>query len=577
MNLFFLLALGPTLARPAPTIGTTAPDSGWDVSPPVSFPIAFVDVTVVPMTADTVLPHYTVIVDRDRIIAVGPRDRLVVPRGAQIIDGHGRFLLPGLADMHVHLSDTLALEMLLANGVTTARDLDGTPQLLDWRQSIAAGQREGPELIVAAPIIYGTGKDTDSAAARARTDVASDAQIGYDLIKVYGGLSRTEMVAVGAEARRHHLPVVGHLPVRVGLAASIRAGLIEVAHAEELYTEFVPGYDRDHPPDNPVALKLVADSVPRAAEILHAGGARLVPTLVELSTVDQMMRSPAVLLAQASSAYLPVLDRAAIQAGTERHQSLARRTPAFLTFISHLLDLSKAVTRDSYLAGVPIVMGTDAGITGVVPGFTVHDELGNLVALGLPPYAALRTATVNATLDAPDGKSFGTIEVGKRADLLLVDGNPLVNVAAVRTVAGVMRRGRWYPRDAVRHMLAQVLDFTRAESSFVSTIRAIGVDRAVQRWKTNPRVGSAGLPVREKTFVMLGNALLGDGRTVDAVAAFRLAASAAPRSPRPLRGLADALVASGDTTHAVAAYRHALELDPTSSDARQALTRIGHP
>jgi len=431
---------------------------------------AFVDVVLVAMITDVALPSQTVLIAGDRIVAIGPVGEVDVPSGATVIDGRGAHLMPGLADMHVHLEDVWPvpiLDLFLANGVTTVRNMNAQdPQVLAWRDAVSEGTRRGPTIFTAGPTIYEDVADLGAL-------VADQLDQGYDFVKLYSYLSPEGFDEAMAAIRANEGYAIGHVPYAVGLDGVIAAGMDEIAHLEELSFELVE-FDRaaelgigewvpyileraEAELQSSGVDELLAERIDRAVAAL--GGADIpVATTVFISDliVEKLLR-PDAFLARPELAYMPTAYMAEFEAGTETHQvQFAGHEDISALRYTVVLMLLRAL----HDAGVPLLLGTDAGTgsLGLPPGFTIHDELGILIGNGLTPYEAIQTGTVHASaaIEAMTGDDdFGTIEVGKRADLLLVGGNPLEDVAHIdEQLRGVMAAGVWYPEPELSEMIA---------------------------------------------------------------------------------------------------------------------------
>jgi imidazolonepropionase-like amidohydrolase len=391
---------------------------------------AFVDVNVVPMDTERVLERHTVLVRDGRIAAVG--QEAAVPDDAVRIDGRGRYLMPGLADMHAHNWYEEEHLMFLANGVTTIRNMWGTPMQQQWRREIEAGTRLGPTLHTSGPILDGTPAvwpqstivTTVEAARKAVHRIKAE---GYPSLKVYNSLRADVYEALVAEARTLGLRVVGHVPRAVGLEGVLAAKQDSIEHVE--------GY-----------LDLPVDRRQSFAERTAALGVWNCPTLVVYWSHlrwDELPQRP-------EMKYVPVPMRDTWKAMTKRrpdarHEKRLRR----------LREASRAVTQALHAAGARLLLGTDCGTPYIVAGWSVHRELELLVEAGLTPYEALRAGTVSAAAYLRD--DFGTVQVGKRADLVLVEANPLADVKHAARRVGVMVRGRWLPAYGLqKHLDARV-------------------------------------------------------------------------------------------------------------------------
>ena len=437
---------------------------------------AFKNVHLVPMTSDRIVEDQTVLVKGDRIIEIGPSTQIQIPRNAQVIDGQGAFLMPGLADMHVHLRNDWPLsqlDMYLAHGVTTIRDLGGQEFMLRWRDEIKTGRRSGPTIYVAAPIVYGYEKNAP--------DLPAERIPGFDCLKLYSYFSKNNFREAMQNAKKLNLYTVGHIPYAVGLDGVIEKGLDEIAHIEELIYEFVE-FDRtrDLQPEQwlPYIIKSAIQQNNRSHDFevenlssaqikrltmlvskLKSANIPVCTTLVIDEVIVQKLFAPKKFQARPEYIYLPTAYRQALLNGEEKHQVQFRDVEKLAPF---KYDLDKILLVELHRAGVPLVLGTDAGTgaMGIVPGVSLHGELRILVENGLTPYEAIKTGTVNASnvAAAMTGKNeFGTIEVGQRADLILVNQNPLENIEHIRDNQGVMAGGKWYERAYLKAIIDPAL------------------------------------------------------------------------------------------------------------------------
>jgi imidazolonepropionase-like amidohydrolase len=379
----------------------------------------FVDVNVVPMDRERVLEHRTVLVRDGRIAAVTRAGQEVaLPAGARRIDGRGRYLLPGLADMHAHNWYEAEHLLFLANGVTTIRNMWGTPKQLGWRREIEAGERLGPTLHTTGPILDGRPpvwpeSTVVTTVEAARAAVRRCRAEGYPSLKVYGGLRREVYGALVGEARALGLRVVGHVPRAVGLEGALEARQDSIEHLE--------GY-----------LDLAPDRQGELAERTAARGVWNCVTLVVYWSHlrwEELARRP-------EMRYVPPELR-------ETWTSMTRRRPdeKHRERLLRLRERSRAMTQALHAAGARLLLGTDCATPYIVAGWSVHRELQLLVEAGLTPYEALCAGTRDAARFL--GDDFGTVEVGRRADLVLLAANPLADVANATRRVGVMVRGRW--------------------------------------------------------------------------------------------------------------------------------------
>ncbi len=417
---------------------------------------AFVGATVLPMDSERRLEDHTIVVREGRIVSVGPRASTPVPENARTIHASGRFLMPGLVDMHVHTWSEVDTPMFLAYGVTTVRNLFGNPQHLAWRAQIEKGERTGPSLITAGPILDGDPPvwpgslvvtDAEKAAAAVQTHVDE----GYDFIKVYNRLPLEAYEAVVAKARLANLPIDGHTPDAVGYERVLAAGQRTVEHMSGIglvVTAKAPG--AGWAGDNAGWAQVDPERQALWVERSAAAGVWLCPTFV----VFQKMVEPeniASELARGHMRYVAPFTR-------EFWKNMnARMTPEGRAASRDSVKPRMAFFKAFVDAGGRAILGTDMGNPLVVPGYSVHEELANFVAAGLSTYQALSAATRGPAECLGLTAEFGTVAPGRRADLLLLEADPLLDVNNARAIQGVMVRGRWLPREELQRSLDELL------------------------------------------------------------------------------------------------------------------------
>ncbi|MEP6590398.1 MAG: amidohydrolase family protein [Gemmatimonadota bacterium] len=398
-------------------------------------PLAIVDVTVIVRPDQPALSHRTVLVKDGVITAVGPAVTTAVPSDALVIEGAGRFLMAGLADMHVHVFDRDEFLLYLANGITTIRNLSGYGMHLAWRDSLAAGTIAGPHLVTSGPILDGDPpmRSTNTVirdAAAAEIEVRRQVDAGYDLVKLYDNISPEAYVAVTAAAHRLGKRVVGHLPTPVGLALALSPGSQdEIEHLEELLPLFDDGRNTRE-----------LDSIARA---IASAGVAVTPTMtVYASALDQATAWASVQVRPEMRYVNPATRRqwgwdetGAARSGQPGQIARYQRTTAF--FRDQLLP---ALRR----AGVTLLIGSDAPIATLVPGFSLHTELMLFRAAGVPDQEVLTMATVNAAAALGASSHRGEVRVGYDADMLLLNSDPRLGLAALSDRVGVIAAGRWY-------------------------------------------------------------------------------------------------------------------------------------
>ena len=412
---------------------------------------AFVHVNVVPMDRERALADQTVLVERGVVVAIG-RD-VAVPNRARVIDGQKRYLSPGLADMHTHSDTREDMKVYLANGVTTVLNLGGaSSDFMDQQVPLLnRGERPGPHVYVALRIdgtpqygqlVVRTPEEARCAVRLAKTN-------GYRFIKIYNNLSPAAFAAATDEARKLGLGLAGHHLETVPLEREVQGGDFLVAHLEEIMYGVFRAPDTDPlaaPPETMIA---------KAVGLLRRNHAFVVADLVTFETIAEQWGRPQAIndyLARAGAKYVPFnwrLDWLREDYGT-RSGSPGPRTQ-FVARLAKALEVS----------GIPIVSGTDAPtIPGIVPGFSLHDNLDRLVTAGLTRFQALSTATRTAgyfiNQSSHDTPPFGEVKPGYRADLILSDANPLDDLETLRRPEGVMSDGHWYDRAELQRLLDSV-------------------------------------------------------------------------------------------------------------------------
>jgi imidazolonepropionase-like amidohydrolase len=381
--------------------------------------LAITDVTVVDPGSASPQPHMTVVVSGTRITALGPAGQVTVPRGTRVVDGARKFLIPGLWDMHAHLTDATeaAFPLLVAHGIAGVRDLGGNLAQLDrWRAEIARGTRLGPLIARVGPFVDGPKDETTNRLAitapeAARRAVDSLAALGVDGLKVHNKLPRDAFFALLARARQRSLRVAVHLPEGVSAAEASDSGAASLEHIETLITSaaYRPG-----------ATAKTWDAA--LDESRGESGARLFATFVRNGTYYD----PTLTAYYHGFVHWEGNDTAKV-----RKRRLA---------LSQLM----AVAGDMHRAGVPLLAGSDftEASVGVRPGADLHHELAMLVEVGLTPREALQCATLHPARFLGMQDSLGTIATGKRADLILLAANPLENIHNTRTIQAVVLGGR---------------------------------------------------------------------------------------------------------------------------------------
>lgn len=446
--------------------------------------IAFTKVNLIPMTSESVLENQVVLVAGSRIVAIGDWDALQIPESVRIIDGNGGYLMPGLADMHMHTrldwedSDIWPvhpLHLYLANGVTTIRDFapQGSPltYALQWRDEVEAGTRIGPTIYASGKLLYASPLEDPDGLVRRNYD------LGFDFLKLYSYLSKEDYQHAMEIAKDLGMYTSGHIPFAVGLDGVLAEEMDEIAHVEELLYEFI-NFDRERQLTPEKWLPYIAECALRQLDMssstlqadferehiealerirgqLHSANVPVCTTMVIDDVIQLKLFHPEAFLGRPENVYFEKGYLESFQRGDEKHLTQCRGMEG-LCAVKYSLD--RWILRKLHDADVLLLLGTDSGTggMGIVPGFSIHDELRILVENGFSPYEAIATGTINAAMvvDRMNGEgNFGTIEVGKRADLILLRGNPLDDITNIRNPLGVMAAGRWYPRETLSRLI----------------------------------------------------------------------------------------------------------------------------
>ncbi len=421
--------------------------------------IAFVNVNVIPMDRERILEGHSVVVKNGLIETVGPASSVQIPEDALKIDGTGKYLMPGLADMHVHNWSENEFILFLANGVTTIRNMWGAPQHLQWRAKIAKGELLGPTIYTAGPLLDGAppiweGSTVVEKPEEAEGIVAEQKEAGYDFIKIYNRLSVEVFDAIVAAAKINNIPVAGHVPDDVGLEHFLNSHVYANEHLTG-YREMLESDDSPFRDKNDLSSRIKRwnyideSKIPEVVDATVKAGLWNCPTIVVhqgFVSSDEAKE----LFERPDMKYVDPMTKASWDPSQDfRSKDLTLND---FDLIKKGTTLMVKLTGALHKAGAKLVLGTDTPNPFVIPGFSIQRELKNLVDAGLSPYEAIKAGTSSAA-EFFGVDTFGTIAEGKRADLILVKENPLQDVANVAKREGVMVRGRWLPEQELQKKL----------------------------------------------------------------------------------------------------------------------------
>jgi imidazolonepropionase-like amidohydrolase len=436
-------------------------------------------VTIIDGTAAAPQLDQTVIVSRGRIREVGPASRLKADKTVRIVDGRGKFLIPGLWDMHVHLAGVIAdpawsknvlPPVLLANGITGVRDMGGDLEtLLAWKRDIESGALLGPHIYAAGPWLSGGRHKSPEQYPVANADEARAAvedlrKRGADFIKIISLPSREAFFAVADETKKQNITFVGHLPIEVGAAEASNAGMRSIEHfyysnfafslsskEDELRQQYMAARkNRDASSIAKVSEDAIATYSPEKAaalyRILKANNTWVTPTLEGIFVAGH----PSPL--HFDKAFLAFLPNSVVkdwEAGVAENSAAAARTKE----LAKLSEDDWKLTREMHAAGVSLLAGSDSLDERVLPGISLHLELAQLVKAGFNPLEAIQCATLRAAQFMQQEKEFGTVEAGKRADLVLLNRDPSKDITNTLSIEAVIYRGDYMDRVALDLLL----------------------------------------------------------------------------------------------------------------------------
>lgn len=425
------------------------------------------NVNIITMSpSQSAINNATVVINNNKIESING----IIPKKARVIDGTGKWLMPGLIDMHVHVTTDVGpfaekiptqgatmffdlqdyMLLNIANGVTTIFELSAKAEHFGQRNEIGKGAVIGPRMALAALIDGGKGQGRRvNTPQDGRQAVRSAKAEGYEFIKVYSGLDTATFTAIIDEAKKQGLKTIGHIPdaFKGKLSEAFVPNFGMVAHAEELCKH---------------AVDFNAAEAQKMAKLLKENGTWLSPTLTTIERIYEQIKSVDTLKTLPSLKYVhPLLQSKWLTANKYGKMSDSENIALFEKYVKFNLLLVNACKAE----GVPIVAGTDAGTSGVVAGFAVHDELVLLIKAGLTPQEALESATILSAKWLGIDKQLGSVEVGKLADLVLLDENPLLDIRNTQKIRGVFVNGRWIDNAKINTMLTDLAKRNTADKS----------------------------------------------------------------------------------------------------------------
>ena len=436
--------------------------------------IAFVGVHVVPMDRERILRDYTVLVEDETITQLGPAADTALPPDTVRVELTGKYLMPGLMDMHVQMRHEGDLSLYLANGVTTIRLMAGGPRQMRWRDRVESGNLLGPTIITSGPVVGGMPHPDGvqvTTETQARTTVGKQKSDGYDFISVLDGIPAPAYHALMEAARRNDISVAGPVQNSIGLIGTLAAEQHSIEHLSGYWfgilSEGLPlQWNRLSPEGRVAGMGRIAQllSEKRIVEMDLVDAQRL-DSLVAATRESETWNSPTFTplemmilsgneqrraLSNPEVKYLHPEDRTRWE---QSARPFAEFSPETLRHLGFWLSEFQRITKSLHDAGCGVLLGTGSLHTLVIPGFSIRDELRLMVDAGLTPYEALRAGTRRAAEFLSVSDLLGTVEIGKRADLILLSADPLKSVANLNALEGVVVRGEWLSRERLNRKL----------------------------------------------------------------------------------------------------------------------------
>ena len=412
--------------------------------------IVFRAVNVIPMDKETVIPNQVVVVKNGIILRMGDPGKITWSSDALVIDGTGKYLMPGLAEMHAHVPPVNDFEpmkevllLFAANGVTTIRGMLGHPFHLQLRSMIQYGEVIGPRLITSGPSLNG---NTVKSVYQADSMVRKEKLEGYDFLKLHPGLTLENFNAIVATARKVNISFAGHVSFDVGIWRAIDAGYGTIDHLDGFIEGLLPqDFKTTEQQNGPFALyvadKAQTDQIPKLMAALKKGNIWVVPT----QSLAERWFAPVETETLSNEPEMIYVSPTVLNNWKTAKNNLKNNPGYNAESANRFIQLRRKLINECNKNGVGLLLGSDAPQVFDVPGFSLHHELQYMVDAGLTPYEALKMGTVNVGKYVKRA-DLGTIQTGSIADLLLLNGNPLTDIKQAKNIEGVMANGRWLSR-----------------------------------------------------------------------------------------------------------------------------------
>lgn len=512
--------------------------------------VVFEHVNLLTMLDATVLSNQSVLVQDGVIVQVGATGSFSIPSHALRVDGTEKYLMPGLTDAHVHIGESNAEKLLnIATGVTTVREMASFSWMIPYRDTIAANAILAPNLYLAGPMLnfhsLGIYTQVVRTPEEARQRVQAQKAAGFDFIKVWNNMPLPLLETIAAEAHQQGLDLIGHVPHGVRIDEALSVGMKTLEHFKGYYLD--------------TSLEMTAEDYVRSSQ--HDTPYWLSPTF---ATYQHGLKGDTARTWLAESPAVPYVP-ASVKADWLDAADNYTFGP-FGNVPARIFDLKQTIFTTLVQNGYRnFIAGTDNNGANnfMVAGFALHEELHTMAQLGLPTWDVLKAATINAAQAMGKANTFGSIAIGQRADLMLLDQNPLDDLSHLLGQRGVMIRGIWLPHATLENILQAIAAIYQDETASSS------VDALLTHYQADENA----LVVQPSAFLNLGSALAESGQTEKAVALLEHALSRFP-SYDVYEALGDAYLSHADTIQALQSYHKSVALYTYNQTAREKLERL---
>ncbi|HYF32778.1 MAG TPA: amidohydrolase family protein [Chitinophagaceae bacterium] len=423
--------------------------------------IVFLSVNVIPMNKETILHNQTVVIKNGRVTSIGDAAKIKYNKNALVIDAKGKYLIPGLAEMHAHVPPIDNIEpmkdillLFASRGVTTIRGMLGHARHLELRSKIQSGEILGPRFYTSGPSLNG---NSVKSPAQAADSVRSQKNAGYDFMKLHPGLTKETFAAIVQTAKEVNLPFAGHVSYDVGVWRAIEAGYATIDHLDGFVESLVPGIENISEQDNGIfgifsSEKADTSRIANLMRALREKNIWVVPTQALAERWFAPDKDPESFRNEPEMVYMSPNTINAWVNSKKNFMSHPKYNPPSVT---RFIELRRKLIKACSQYGVGLLLGSDAPQVFDVPGFSIHHELRYMVEAGLTPYQALRmgTANVGRFYNNPD---MGIIANGALADLVLLNGNPLTDIHQTNNIDGVMLNGKWLSKEWIATTLKKL-------------------------------------------------------------------------------------------------------------------------